>query len=178
MRDEQISLATMRVVSKFGMKKTTMADIADEAGISRQTLYNAYPNKEAVIQAATKFVLLRDLENVKTAWADASTIAEKLDIYFQLGPVSWYESISALPDAAEILEGMSAMVEPAMEEAHEAWIAALAGLFQEKLAAEKAKDLADFVFVTAKNAKFSAKSREQLMGRLALLKEMVLTTYL
>lgn len=178
MRDAQISLATMQVVSKFGLKKTTMADIADAAGISRQTLYNAYPNKEAVIQAATKFVILQDLEDVKAAWADTTSLAQKLDVFFQHGPIAWYERINAMPDAAELLEGISKLAEPALEEAHKDWIAALEHQLAQDMDANKANGLADFVFATAKNAKYSAKDRDHLLAHLAILKDMVLKTYL
>ena len=178
MRDEAISLATMKVVSRFGLKKTTMADIADEAQISRQTLYNAYSSKEAVLQASVKFFMLRDLEKVKNAWAEADGFEQRLDSYFTLGPVAWFDSIQAMPDLAELLEGISKLIEPAMQEAHAAWIEALADLLKDHMPPEKAFDLADFIFVSAKNAKYSAKDRDQLIARLALLKEMVVSTYL
>ena len=178
MRDEAISLATMKVVSRFGLKKTTMADIADEAQISRQTLYNAYPSKEAVLQASVKFLMLNDLEKVKAEWMEATRFDEKLDSYFCLGPVAWFDSIQAMPDAAELLEGISKLIEPALDEAHRAWIDALAELLREHLEPSKAHELADFIFISAKNAKYSAKDRDQLVSRLALLREMVVSTYL
>lgn len=44
--------AAARCVHRFGVAKTSLADIAAEAGCSRQTVYNHFPNAEAVIAAA------------------------------------------------------------------------------------------------------------------------------
>lgn len=44
--------AAVRCVLRWGVAKTGLADIAAEARCSRQTVYNHFPNAEAVIQAA------------------------------------------------------------------------------------------------------------------------------
>jgi AcrR family transcriptional regulator len=48
----RIMAAAVRCVLRFGVSKTGLADIAAEAGCSRQTVYNHFPNAEAVISAA------------------------------------------------------------------------------------------------------------------------------
>ncbi len=48
----RVMAAAVRCVLRWGVPKTGLADIASEAGCSRQTVYNHFPNAEAVIQAA------------------------------------------------------------------------------------------------------------------------------
>ena len=37
--------------SRYGVKRTSMVDLAQEAGVSRQTLYNVFRNKDDVLRA-------------------------------------------------------------------------------------------------------------------------------
>jgi AcrR family transcriptional regulator len=48
----RVMAAAVRCVLRWGVAKTGLADIASEARCSRQTVYNHFPNAEAVIQAA------------------------------------------------------------------------------------------------------------------------------
>lgn len=45
----QIFQAAIRSFDKFGMRRATMDDIAEEAGVSRQTVYNYFENKRTLI---------------------------------------------------------------------------------------------------------------------------------
>ncbi|WP_070962957.1 TetR/AcrR family transcriptional regulator [Vibrio sonorensis] len=44
----RIMSAAVAVFGQYGYKKTTMQDIADEAGLSRPAVYQYYKNKAAV----------------------------------------------------------------------------------------------------------------------------------
>ena len=46
-REVKIVDAAFRVFSRYGVKRTTMNDIAEEAGLVRQTLYTVYKNKDS-----------------------------------------------------------------------------------------------------------------------------------
>ncbi|CUI62022.1 TetR/AcrR family transcriptional regulator [Cognatishimia activa] len=177
MRNAEIAMAALATVGKYGLQKTTMSDIAQAAGISRQSLYNVYPNKEELLRAAVKYFMDADLQMVKEAWKDLDGAEAKLDAYFSMGPLRWYDQLTDMPNVNELLEGMSAIVEPSLKDGHLNWIELLADLLGEKIDADQAHEVADLVFFSAKNAKFSAASRAQLERRLDLLKEMVLTTY-
>ena len=91
--------------------------------------------------------------------------------------MNWYDQIQQFPNASELMEGINLVVEPALQEAHQDWIALLADLLKEKLGEAQAAQVADFVFLSAKNAKYSAADRDQLLARLQVLKEMVVGTY-
>lgn len=51
--------AAQRVFETYGARRATVEDVARAAGVSRSTLYRAYPNKDTLLQA----VLFRQLDD-------------------------------------------------------------------------------------------------------------------
>lgn len=49
---EHIIDASLRCIERWGIAKTGMGDIANEAGVVRATVYNHFPQKQDVMQAA------------------------------------------------------------------------------------------------------------------------------
>ena len=177
LKTAKIAEATMVVISKYGLQKTTMSDIAKEAGLSRQTLYNVFQTKDDVLRAAVSHYMARDLEEIQGLWQEQKDLDEKLDTFFEIGPLRWYDQIQKMPHATELLESSYNSLGPALNEAYVHWIAALEQLLCEHMGKEDAGNVADLVFVSAQNAKYRAKDRDQLLNRLALLRNMVVTTY-
>ena len=50
-RDVKIIESALQVFMRYGIRRTTMNDIAAEAGLVRQTLYTAYSSKNEVLRA-------------------------------------------------------------------------------------------------------------------------------
>ena len=48
----RILAATMACLERFGVAKTTIDDVAREAGCSRATIYRNFPNRTALVSAA------------------------------------------------------------------------------------------------------------------------------
>lgn len=180
-RDEHIVEQAIAIISRYGYKKTTMGDLADAAGVSRQTLYNKFPNKEEVLRAAVRHSNDAGLSQLKAKWEIDETLAERLESFFQIGPLTWYDTLIATPDAADLMEGVNAHAADLMQEATRIWIAALAELFspyEPVLSKQETtpQQFADFVYATSASAKYSATQREELVARLATLKVAVLAT--
>lgn len=51
--EDRITAATLRCVSRWGLTKTTLDDIAREAGCSRATVYRAFPGGKDILLLAT-----------------------------------------------------------------------------------------------------------------------------
>ena len=66
-KEAHIAHAAMQQFSKFGLRKTTMQDVADAAGISRQTLYNIVPNKDALLQLVARQYFTDNLQRCRMA---------------------------------------------------------------------------------------------------------------
>lgn len=179
MKNNTIAEAAIRVISRYGLRKTTMRDLAEEAGVSRQTLYNTYCNKDEVVRAAIRFSTDCGIEAVNAGWANDQTLGQKLDRFFELGPVSWFDLIQSSPDAADLIDGLNAAGSDELTQGATRWTQAIANI----LAHHKRElsrigmttsDLADFIYSSSSSAKYSAKSRAQLLRRLETLKASVL----
>ena len=48
-KDNKILSAAYDSFIRYGVKRTTMGDVAQAAGVSRPTLYASYPNKEELL---------------------------------------------------------------------------------------------------------------------------------
>jgi AcrR family transcriptional regulator len=67
--------ATMTCLSRFGVAKTTIDDVAREAGCSRATVYRYFPNRNALVVAAVD----RELALLTQAVLAAGTAASSLE---------------------------------------------------------------------------------------------------
>jgi AcrR family transcriptional regulator len=53
--EERIVSAALRLIGRRGVRRLSMQDISEGAGVSRGTLYRYYPNKDLVIAAAASY---------------------------------------------------------------------------------------------------------------------------
>ncbi len=178
-KNNTISEAAIRIISRYGLRKTTMSDLAEEAGVSRQTLYNSYCNKDEVVRAAIRFSTDCGIEAVNAGWAKDQTLGQKLDRFFEIGPVSWFDLIQSSPDAADLIDGLNAAGSDELTQGACRWTQAIADILAHhdgdlSRIGMTTPDLADFIYSASSSAKYSAKSRAQLLRRLETLKASVL----
>ncbi len=77
--EHEILVAAGRLVSRWGIAKTTVADIAHEAGCSRATVYRAFPGgKQELLQAVGHRELRLFFERLATLAEDADTLEDAL----------------------------------------------------------------------------------------------------
>ncbi len=82
---------------KWGFFKTTMEDIAREAGKSKCTLYHYYKNKEEVLEAVSRDHILRSIAKAKEKIAKVEGYQNKIKMYFYLS-LSHMRQMSILDD--------------------------------------------------------------------------------
>lgn len=177
MKDRNIKLiqAAQCVFARYGVSKTTMNDIAKEAGVARQTLYNAYPSKDAVLRASVRHYAEQTLDAVDKAWEAQSTFAEKLETFFQHAPLGWYDMIAATPDAADLVDGIHAIAHDELSAVARIWTERFGQLIREHTKPETpahkdAEKIADFIYSASLSAKSNAENRSTLEARLEVLK--------
>ncbi len=74
--------AAVNRFSEYGYNKTTMAEIAKDAGMSAANIYRYYKNKEEIAAACAKDCMCERLDILKSVIRDSTlTAAEKLEKY-------------------------------------------------------------------------------------------------
>lgn len=79
---QRILDAALNQFAEFGIKRTTIGDIARAAGIDRVTIYRRVGNKDAVIQAVVTREAIRLFELVTTTARRGTTIEERVELGF------------------------------------------------------------------------------------------------
>ncbi len=74
--------ATMTCLERFGVAKTTIDDVAREAGCSRATIYRNFPNRTALVTAAVDAELARLTLAVRDAAAGAADAEDAVTAMF------------------------------------------------------------------------------------------------
>ena len=92
--------AALGVFARYGKRKTTMGDIAAEAGVSRQTLYGRFDNKDGVLRAVIHYVSDQVLARIVSEWASTENLGDKLWIYFEHAVIGM---LSMLPMAVVLI---------------------------------------------------------------------------
>ena len=100
--------AAIGVFSRYGVKRTTMHDIATEAAVSRQTLYHYYASKDAVLRATIRYMTRTTVAQIEAEWAEATTLGEKLGSLFRHVVVLPFEHMQAMPHAGDLVRGFNA----------------------------------------------------------------------
>lgn len=71
--------ATLGCLARWGPAKTTLDDIARDAGVSRATVYRAFPGgKDAVIAAAVRHEIIRVTEAARAALTSGAPLVDRL----------------------------------------------------------------------------------------------------
>lgn len=175
-RDQKILDAAIEVCARYGVRKATMGEIAERAGISRPTLYARYANKDEIMAAAMQLISERVVVEVTEAWRSATTISERIDVFLDCAIVRFFEQIKQMPDASDLLTGYGDQGPAAQHLVEQGKIDLLAGLFEERketLAAHGSSpaELAEFFYASASSFKFTARDARQLESLLATLKQ-------
>ncbi len=174
-REKAIIEAAVKVFSRYGVKRTTMNDIAAEAGIARQTLYNAFSNKDEVLQATIRLFSDEATARIEAEFETRSDLGDRLDVIFRHIALEPYDLLNASPNAEDIVAGFNASSQKEIAAAAERNRVIIAEtLAPSKEAIEQSgvslDQFADFVQRSASGAKYSAGSRKHLLSLLKALK--------
>ena len=116
--DEKRSVIHAAAIDRFsenGFTGTSMADIADAAGMSRPALYQYFRNKEDIFASAFVHLFEVQVERALAALNEPGTTAEQLDAFLQRSEGDLWERMSASAHSDEILHVKSAEVVAAIE---------------------------------------------------------------
>ena len=179
-REVQFAEAASRVIERYGMKRTTMGDIAKEAGVSRQTLYTVYPSKEDVLRGIIRMNCGRTSVVIDEECAKQVGVEAKLTTMFEHMTIAPYRMIAAMPDAADFVIGFKEAATCELDRAYDHFTETACGIlapYEKQIAAAglTVDRLANYVISSAKTFKKEARDEAELVELLEVLKRMVVS---
>lgn len=103
-----ILYAAFDAFAKYGFKRTSMADIADGAGISRPALYMHFKNKNDIFQSMIEAYYAQACADVAEALSRGGAIADQLKAGFFAQSGEAFKALLDSPHGAEIIDVKSA----------------------------------------------------------------------
>ena len=155
--------AAIRVFARYGVKRSTMADVASEAGVTRQTVYNCFSNKENLVRAVIRGFAEQQLAAIYAELSDAQSVEAQLGVFLRHLFLTPQQMLQASPHADDILEGFNTFAHDEIEETSADAQRAIAEIF-EPYPSELAKlgltpiELARLVHTSARGIKLKASS--------------------
>lgn len=96
--------AALRVFGQYGYRRTSMDDIAREAGIGKGTIYLSFASKDEVFQALSESLSERMLAGAQDARHRPGTTADRLAAMSAAWFGTYIETIHRSPHAAELMD--------------------------------------------------------------------------
>ena len=123
---DRILDATERLLARFGYDKTTVDDMAREAGVSKRTIYLHFPGKEAVALASIDRVVGRVTDRLKQIAAADAAPADRVRDMLVARILGRFDSVKSYHQS---LEDMFRSLRPAYLARRERYFAAEAEVF-------------------------------------------------
>ena len=131
--------AAATLFARHGFQRTSMADVAAEAAVSRATLYLRFRDKPSLFGALAEALVASALAAAETAWDPAAPLADNLEATVLAKDLPLYRLLQASPHGAELLA-----VDAGLTRAHAERLSQdFAALLAERAAAEAARGGAD-----------------------------------
>jgi AcrR family transcriptional regulator len=103
---------------QYGYEKTTLADIATRAGLSRTLLYLQFRNKEEIFLETTRWLYREQFAKARTVLSGGGSPKEKLLLIYEELLLSPWARISQAPGGAQFLEACHTL-SPRLDEEYE-----------------------------------------------------------
>ena len=165
---QRVAEAALDVFQRYGFARTTMADLAEAACMSRPALYLLFANKEEIFAAAVLSANARNLREIRAHLADYASLEQKLTFACQTWIGGGYDQVRRFPDARDLTD----LPLPPVQEAYAALQQLLAELMADAVAASRwgvpADELARLLVVAMRGFKAEALDRGDLDRLIAL----------
>lgn len=169
--------AALRVFSRYGVKRSSMADLCQEAGVSRQTLYNWFGSKDDILRSLIDRYTDTAIAEIEDKLDTVTDLGGKLDVIFERMAICGYDMVQAMPNAQDFIDGVNAVSAEAVEHSGCRFRALIAGVLAPHEAALAragigVAELSDFIHRAAKSATTTARDRAHLVTQLQTLRQL------
>lgn len=166
-RENQIISAALKLFFRYGMGRTTMNDIAREAGMSRQTVYAAFANKEDLLRAATRYLADQTVTDLTSGFADAQNVRQKLDVIFESIAAKHFALVCNSPEADDVISGFNSACKVELSESAQRYQTLIANELQPYAAniaqaGMTIEHLAEYIWRMTKALKYEAEDERHL----------------
>ena len=101
---KRVLAAALTLFGRHGFQRTSMADIAREAGIARATLYLRFPDKPALFEALASSLVDEALARAEAAWVPEAALSRNIAATLLAKDLGFFHILRATPHGAELLE--------------------------------------------------------------------------
>ncbi|PVB59385.1 TetR/AcrR family transcriptional regulator [Labrenzia sp. 011] len=108
-RNIKIVETALELFAHYGVKKTTMSEIATAAGVARQSIYNAYDGKEELIYGALEHRARQSACIISRECAGLDDLGARLDVAFNYLTLEPCKIIMTIPHREEFLQATEEM---------------------------------------------------------------------
>jgi AcrR family transcriptional regulator len=159
--------AAQEVFLRYGLARTTMGDIAQNAGVSRPTLYAAFGDKGVIYQAVLDNMVDELLLAIREGLKDRQTLEQKLFFACTTWATDGFERIRAYPDSRDLID----IGRPAIAAAYRAFGDLLAEILTDAEAgpAPYVSDTSVMMYAALHGFQEAAKDRDELWRMIARL---------
>lgn len=168
-KERQILEAAYGVFFRYGFARTTMADLAAAAGLSRPALYLVYPGKAEVFEAVIDWFVERTLIEIQDTLDATWPLERQLLHVAELAVARGYDILKSNPDAADLMS--PERHGPALQASFERLHQVLADLLRAPVSRARLDttpdDLAHMLMAAMKGFKIVAKDGEDLRRLIA-----------
>ena len=100
---KRILTAALTLFGRHGFQRTSMADIAREAGIARATLYLRFSEKGALFEALAALLVDEALARAEAAWVPGAPLSANIAETLLAKDLGFFRIINGTPHGAELL---------------------------------------------------------------------------
>lgn len=101
---ERIFNAATTLFARYGYRRTTMEDIASEAGLSRTSLYLQFRNKEDIFREGARTLHEQSIVNAEAALRERAPLADRLRRAMEAKTLRMMEISHASPHGSELMD--------------------------------------------------------------------------
>jgi AcrR family transcriptional regulator len=100
----RILTAATTLFARYGFKRTTMEDIASEAGLSRASLYLQFRSKEGIFRELARDLHEGAIERAEAALEEKAPLAERLRSAVEAKTMHMMEIANSSPHGSELMD--------------------------------------------------------------------------
>ena len=173
---DRVLVAASTLFGRHGFQRTSMADIAREAGIARATLYLHFSEKRAVFEALAVSLVDEALRRAEAAWKPDAPLSENLAATMLAKELTFFRLLKDTPHGAELMDAQAEITSTQamrLNDAYKALLTRRGGEAAQRgadlVAFDGAEGFAAFLVMVGSGLKYEARTETALREGIARL---------